>query len=272
MTNGLLARLHPRSVRALVVFAMFYVGFGVMLTVWQERVIYLPSDQVFGDCPALAGAERVTYGTARMYVATGTRGMVVLYHGNAGAACDRAFYAERITAAGYGYVLVEYPGYGSDQVAPSHDRTKAAVGDVVAYLETIAPPAVLLIGESLGGGVAGYHTELVPPDAVLLITPFASLADIARRTYWFYPTSWLVDNAFDNVTAFASYPGPLTIIHGTDDTMIPPASSQLIADARATSTTEYVLIPDAGHNDLFRYEETYRTLNSFLNKATNYDN
>jgi pimeloyl-ACP methyl ester carboxylesterase len=264
MIRTFFSKIDQRSKRALVVFVLFYVVFGVILTIWQERFIYLPSDAVFGDCPALATAEQIEMGAARMYVATGTRGVVVVYHGNAGAACDRAWYAERITAAGYGYIIVEYPGYGGDSTPPSHARTKAAVHDVITYLETQQPTTVRLIGESLGGGVAGYHATQAPTEAVLLITPFASLSDIARRVYWFYPTGWLVDNAFDNVAAFRDYPGALTIIHGTQDTLIPLASSQLIATARTTSTTTYVTVPGAGHNDLFSFLKAWQALDVFL--------
>jgi pimeloyl-ACP methyl ester carboxylesterase len=258
--------IRKRNIRALLFFAGFYLCFGAYLTINQERFIYLPDDTVFGDCPMLEAAERVTHGTTRMYTKSGYRGVVVIYHGNAGAACDRAFYTDDIVEAGFGYILVEYPGYGGDAMPPSHERTKMAVADAVAYLETITPPRTLLIGESLGGGAAGFHTTLAPPEAVLLITPFASLSDVAERIYWFYPTRWLVDDAFDNIAAFRAFAGSLTIIHGGNDTLIPAESSRLIADARVAGTTEYITIPHAGHNNLFLFPETEEALINFLSR------
>ncbi len=255
-----------RTARAFGIFLLFYVIFGVILTIGQEALIYQPSGPTFGNCPALAQADTETYGSARMYVQTGERGMVVLYHGNAGSACQRAVYAERIAAAGFGFILVEYPGYGGDTVPPSHARMQELVADVIAYVRSLEPTEVRIIGESLGGGVAGLHVQQSPPTSVLLISPFASLRDIARRIYWFYPTAWLVHDPFDNVQAFAEFSGRVTILHGENDRLIPIDSSQKIYATLTTPHRRFVAVPGADHNNLFSHSVAWTALTDFLSE------
>jgi pimeloyl-ACP methyl ester carboxylesterase len=255
--------MKSRNTRAIILFLIFYISFGVWLMLFQERVIYQPGEQVFDDCPALHDAAVVTHNGTRMYVNSSTGPTVLLYHGNAGSACDRAFYADLFTQANFGYVLVEYAGYSNDPRRPTHELLKQDVHNVIDYLDQTQTTDILIVGESIGTGFASYHTSLIPPSRLLLITPFTDLAALARKRFWFYPTNLLVDNALDNTTALAAYPGPVAIIHGTDDGLIPFTLGQQVAAGLGDRST-LIAIDGAGHNDLFTYPTTYAAINEFL--------
>lgn len=258
--------LKKRNVFAIVFFLVFYVSFGVYLFLNQEKIVYQPFAQDFQSCPAFKEAEKVSYQDTRMYVKREAAGpVVVLYHGNAGSACDRAFYANLFEAAGYGYVIVEYAGYSNDTRSPTHELIKQDVEHVVSYLNKQDVGSVIIVGESIGTGVATYHASLAPPDRLLLISPFTDLRAVARDRFWFYPTSLLVDNAYDNVAALATYKGDVTIIHGTEDTIIPHALGYQLFQSLQT-TKSLVSIEGADHNTLFRFEDTYTVMNEFLNR------
>ena len=257
--------MKKRNLRALLFFVVFYVGFGIYLTINQEKVIYQPFAQDFDSCRAFADAEKVNQAGTRMYVSGTSNPVVVLYHGNAGSACDRRFYADTFLQAGYDFVIVEYAGYSNDPAAPSHERTKADVKNVIAFLVERGVSDVTIVGESLGAGVGSYHASLSPPEKLLLITPFTDLATIARERFWFYPTSLLVDNAFDNIENLNNYEGPVTVIHGEEDNLIPIRLGRVLYESINTEK-EFIEIVGAGHNDLFRYEESFRGLEDFLNK------
>jgi pimeloyl-ACP methyl ester carboxylesterase len=339
--------MRRRDMIAISVFIVFYVGFGVLLTVFQERFVYRPFPQDFGACLALTEAEKVTYNGTRMYVQEGTKGIVVLYHGNAGSACDRAFYtdifeaegygyvlveyagysndarrpthelvkrdventvgyvalqdAERVTyegtrmyvkdgekgmvvlyhgnagsacdrffyadlftQEGYGYVLVEYAGYSNDARRPTHERVKQDVRNVVAYLETVDSEKLVVLGESIGTGAAAYHTSLVPPDAVILISPFASLKDVAQRKFWFYPAFLLADNAFDNVELLRAYRGPVSIIHGDRDRIISQQSGKKLYEQLMTDQKTFISVEGGGHNNLWDSPQLPRSIVSAI--------
>jgi pimeloyl-ACP methyl ester carboxylesterase len=248
---------------ALSVFIVFYVAFGTFLSLNQEKIVYQPFPQDFNSCSSFSDAEKITHQGTRMYVHNTSKPVVVLYHGNAGSACDRDFYADMFNQAGYGYVIVEYAGYSNDDRETSHNLVKQDAKNVVAFLEKREIEDVTIVGESIGTGVAGYHTSIAQPEKLLLISPFTNLADIANSRFWFYPASILVDNAFDNAFNLNDYSGQVTIIHGTEDNIIPHRFGKKLFEALYTEKN-FISIPNAGHNDLFLYEETYATVQNFL--------
>lgn len=257
-------KMQRRNIIALTIFAVFYISFGAYLTLFQERVIYIPNSQDFFACPALADATAVIASGTRLYAKLdGDRPTAVLYHGNAGSACDRAMYAELFLQAGLGYVLVEYAGYSDDPLPPTHDRIKDDVRNVIAYLDEQGVKEAVVVGESLGTGVASYHASLAPPSALILITPFTDMQTLASSRFWFYPTSFLVNNAFDNVAALENYEGKVLIIHGERDTIIPYRHGQTLYESLGVNAT-FVIVANANHNDLFLYDETFLTLQDFL--------
>ena len=257
-------RTHKRSYIALGFVVLFYLGFGAYLTLSQESVVYQPWPQDFAACSALEDARRVDHSGTRMYVKDGERGMVVLYHGNAGSACDRAFYAEQFTAAGYGYALVEYAGYSNDLRQTTHELVRQDVRNTIAYLEEQGVAHVLVVGESIGSGAAAYHTSIAQPDKLLLIAPFTTLPDVAQAHFWYYPAGLLVQNAFDNPTLLSGYARSVTIIHGTSDGVIPHKLGQTLYESLPTENKAFVSIPNHGHNDLFQAQLTWDTLQDFL--------
>jgi len=255
--------MQKRNLIAIGIFIVFYVGFGAFLTLNQERVIYQPFGPDFVACRAFATAEQVTHNGTRMYVSDTAKPVVVLYHGNAGSACDRALYAQLFSEAGYDFVIVEYAGYGGDPVAPSHTRIKADVQNVISFLSEQGVSDVTLVGESIGSGVAAYHTTLAPPTKLLLITPFTDLTAVAAQRFWFYPTSLLVENAYDNVGNLGNYLSPTHIIHGKEDTLIPYAMGRELYDSLSGDKT-FVSIENVGHNNLFAAPETFKAIEMFL--------
>jgi len=255
--------MQRRNKIAIGIFVVFYISFGAFLTIYQERIVYQPGTRDFASCPDFASADKITYNGTRMYVSGTDLPVVVLYHGNAGSACDRAGYAQLFVAAGYDYVIVEYAGYGNDDRKPTHDLIKQDDRNVINWLEQNNLTDVTLVGESIGGGVAAYHTTLAPPAKLLLITPFTDLGAVASDRFWFYPTSLLVENAYDNVANLASYPGPTHIIHGTKDKLIPYAMGRELYESLPGDKT-FVLIEGVGHNNLFSSVETFAAIKLFL--------
>ncbi len=252
---------------ALTIFIVFYILFGVAISIFQERIIYRPTTQSFDTCEEFQSASKINYHGTRMYVKDINKPVVVLYHGNAGSACDRYFYADMFNQAGYGYVVVEYAGFSGDSNKPSHNLVKQNVQDVIDYLNENKISNVTVVGESIGTGVASYHASLQSPSKLLLISPFSNLSDVAKNHFWFYPTFFMVDNAFDNGILLNEYRNQVTIIHGDKDDVIPYKLSKKLYDELNTKK-ELVTIKNAGHNDLFSYPETYTAILSFLKNSS----
>jgi fermentation-respiration switch protein FrsA (DUF1100 family) len=143
-------------------------------------------------------------------------------------------------------LLVEFPGYGRSGGEPSEASVTAAF--VAAYDRAIADPRVdprriIGHGRSLGGGAIGQLAARRTLAGLILESTFTSLRDIVRR--YFIP-DWLVRNRFDTRAALAAFHGPVLIVHGTRDGIIPVAHAHALKLA-APGTTLHLL--PCGHND-----------------------
>ena len=249
---------------ALLIFVIFYIGFGVVMTIFQEKMIYLPFAQDFDNCPAFSSAEKIRFGATRAYYKEAGEKLAVLYHGNAGSACDRDYWGQIFETNGYSYLIVEYEGYSNDGKTPSHDGIKENVRDTIEFIGSRQFKEVLVVGESIGNGPASFHADLLPPQKLLLLTTFTDLKDLARSIYWYYPTSLMVNNAFDNVELLKNFSGRVLVVHGENDTIIPQKISRTLFENINSDDKKFVSVSGANHNDIFNYEDTIVAINNFL--------
>jgi uncharacterized protein len=249
-TNNMLDTLKA----ALIIAAVIYVVLGAYLYLNQQAMIYFPDQTPFEECAAFLEEEKIVHGATRMYVREGNQDYLVVYHGNAGRACQREHitsYTERTV------ILVEYPGYGGDPQKPSEERLKKAVLDVANYLKEQEPNSIAVLGESIGSSSAAYHASTFKADKVVLIAPFSALADVAKVHYRVFPAKLLLREQHPTREYLKHYDGDVLVLHGTKDAIVPARLSEKLPGRR-------VLIDGAGHNDLYAHEETIKELESFL--------
>ena len=143
-------------------------------------------------------------------------------------------------------LLVEYPGYGRSAGSPSQSSiTEAFVAayDALIARKDIDASRIVLFGRSLGGGAVCALSIKRPSAAQILMSTFTSARSFAKR---YLAPSFLVRDPMDNLAAVEQYEGPILVIHGRHDTVIPYSHGiSLHKAARAGKLITY----DAGHND-----------------------
>src|SRR5205807_2207212 len=80
---------------------------------------------------------------------------------------------------------------------------------------------ILLYGGSLGGAVAIDLGSRRPHRALVLVSTFASLEEMARLQFPGLPTRWLTRGRLDSLRKIAGCAGPVFIAHGTADRVVP---------------------------------------------------
>ncbi len=261
------------SVRALlrsvlrIVFAV-YVGFGFVLTVFQKNFIYAPSDQDFDACPQFADSERIDLNGTRAYYKRGdARRVVILYHGNGGSACDRAYWEDFVLPTGFSSIIVEYTGYANDDRSPSIGLLLRDAEHVHAFAREQGFTDVIVAGESLGTSIAIYHSTLGDTEKLLLVSPFYSLNSIAEKMYPMYPISLLSTENFDSSGWMRNTRvRRVMMIHGSEDEMHPIAASRKLFDETGIADKRFVEVPHAHHNDIFDFPETRASIRTFLSE------
>ena len=160
---------------------------------------------------------------------------VVVFHGNAGYALHRQYYAAGFAARGAGWQvhLFEYPGYGARTGKPTERDIKEKATEALEELLAHDPSPVYLIGESLGSGVATFLAGNFKQQVagILLVTPFTSLSDVASHHYGMLPIRALLSERYDSVEALSSYSGPAAFLIAANDEIVPAILGRTLHDS-----------------------------------------
>ena len=110
---------------------------------------------------------------------------------------------------------------------------------------------LFLLGESLGCGVAAAATKgtMVRIDGIVLITPWETLASIAREKFPFLPVRLLMTDKYDNIANLGSFNGRIAVVGAERDEVIPLAHARNLYESLPGSTRRMWIMQGAGHND-----------------------
>lgn len=229
----------------------------VLALAWtfQRRLIYLPGGPPGGVAPGASDVElRTDDGLAlrawHLSAPGPARGVTVLVlPGNAGSRLDRLSLAGALTARGLDVLLPDYRGYGGNPGRPSEEGlaadARAAHHHLVAE-RGVDPARVVLFGESLGAAVAVRLARERPVGGLVLRSPFTSLADAGAVHYPFLPVRLLLRDRFPVRQQVVGLPGPVVVVAGDADEVVPVEQSRAVADAAGALLVE---VPGARHND-----------------------
>ena len=149
-------------------------------------------------------------------------------------------------------LLFDYRGFGGNPGAPT-ERGLAmdarAARQYLASRRDVDPTRLIYFGESLGTAVAVDLATEQPPAALILRSPFTSMADVGQYHYWWLPVRWLIRDRYDSLERIARVQSPLLIIAGERDRIVPAEYSRRLYDAATTADKRFLSIPDADHND-----------------------
>ena len=224
-----------------------YIGFLGYLFVSQKSIIYPgSSNSAAATAPPIAGLEVLTISTPAgrvealflpaVSIGSAAQPVMIFGHGN-GELTDYWVSAfDGFRKRGIGVLLVEYPGYGRSTGSPSENSIRTAMEaayDRIAVDSRVDRTRIFGFGQSLGGGAVCLLSKDRPLRALILQSTFPSL-DIFAARYGAPP--FLLSDHFDNLAAVRDFPGPILVIHGRQDQLIPWQQGQRLAAASRHST------------------------------------
>ena len=181
------------------------------------------------------------------------RGLVFFLHGNAGNLQAWTTGLEFYRRVNYDLFMLDYRGYGKSTGAIESEAQLDA--DVHAAWNAVAPryrgKPIVIYGRSLGTGLAAKLAADVDAQLLVLVSPYSSLAAVAKEQYPFAP-EWLLKYPLRTDRVIGSIKMPIVLLHGSEDRRIPLAHSQRLA-ALAHSPVELIVVEGAGHNDIDRF-------------------
>ncbi len=250
-----------RWLQRLLLFGTLLYGAAVLgMVIFQRSLMYFPgpfegsaTDNGIPDALTL----RLTAADGESIVAwfkppASDKPLVLYFHGNGGTLATRAAVFRRLIEDGSGLLAIDYRGYGGSTGTPT--ETGFILDGDAAYRRLsalgVTPERTVIIGESIGTGVAIAVAEHKPIRALVLDSSFSSAADVAQSVYRWLPVRFLMLDKFDSLARITGVTVPKLFLHGGMDRVIPMAFARKLYD-RAPPPKSFVELPKRGHAVMF---------------------
>ena len=192
------------------------------------------------------------------------KGVILYLHGNRGNArwCQRQ--AEMFTGYGYDVMLLDYRGYGkSEGEISSGTQLNQDVQKVYDYLKrSFRESQIIVAGYSIGTGMASFLAAHNTPAHLMLIAPYESMFEMKDRYFPLIP-DFLIKFPLNNKKHIAMTETPVTILHGTNDEVIPYDASLDLKNS-FPKKVDLVTINGAGHRRSIFSNEIREVLSEVL--------
>jgi len=219
----------------------------------QDKLLYFPQRATVSAMEAGGLSAWPSPGDFRGLVAEPKgppRGTAIVFHGNAGHAGHRDHFAAAMAPLGLRVILAEYPGYGprDGELGEASLVADAAASIALAHRQYGAP--LLVVGESLGAGVAAAAAARHPEQVagLMLITPWVRLEHVASYHYPWLPVRWLLRDQYDSATHLARFDRPVVVVVAQRDDIVPARFGEALFQGLAAPKL-WRVVPYAGHND-----------------------
>jgi len=230
------------------ILAVAYLAAGAALFFFQRSLIYFPQ-----PAPGGSPAQRMSLAAEGAQVFVSVRphpgpNALIYFGGNAedasaslpmlsAAFADRAIYS------------MHYRGYGGSSGTPSEDALQK---DALLLFDKVHAehPNIIVMGRSLGSGMAVRLASQRTVARLVLATPFESLAGVAASQFPYFPVRWLLMDKYDSGRYAPRVTAPTLIIAAELDEVIPRWSTEQLYARFPKGAATITVIPGGGHNTL----------------------
>ena len=227
---------------------------------FQSSLIF-PTHAVPAAGPLPPGAERISTTTPdgqtlwgvhipRAGSAEAERTLVLGFGGNAWNGEDVASYLHEIYPDA-DVVAFHYRGYRPSTGSPSAETLLADAPLVYdSAVERIKPARTIVVGFSIGSGVAARLAADRPLKGLILVTPFDSLKAAAQGLYPWLPIGPFFQHEMDAASVLQKSKVPVALVAAERDDLILPERTAALR-SRVRNLVFDQTIARAGHNDIY---------------------
>lgn len=238
-----------------------YLGLCTWLFFAQGKLLYFPTPEVMA-----ADADVVTLrnGDESLKVwKIGEGSHAVIYFGGNGE--DVAHNIDNVMdlLPDTSFYLLNYRGYGGSTGSPSE---AAILEDALLLYDDVARrhPQVAIIGRSLGSGVATWVASQRDVRKVVLVTPYDSIEDVAKKEYPFAPVSLLLRDKYRSIDNVPGIRAPALVMLAEFDNVIPRAHSMNLIGSFPIEQVNVRVLPATNHNSISSAADYFLLIREFL--------
>jgi len=185
--------------------------------------------------------------------------LLIYFGGNADDATRILLHVEGLVD--FDIVSFNYRGYLKSTGKPSE---KYLFSDALSIYDKYSKDRkTIIIGRSLGTGVATYLASKREIKGLVLITPYNSIASIAQRKYPIFPINLLLRHKFNSVKYMLHVKAPVSIIEVDNDQVIPHYHLLKLKKV-IPNLSLHVILKDTTHADVLTHNKFEKNLQSIL--------
>jgi len=245
---------------------------GSALYFFQEKILFLPTvleqdyryqfnsnfEELF-----LKPEENATINALHFKVEN-PKGVILYFHGNAGDLSRWGKLTGYFVERQYDVLIMDYRTYGKSIGKLSEQAFYTDAQFCYDYLlKQYSEKEITVYGRSLGTGIASYLASENQPKQLILETPYHSILDVAKSRFPMFPIKVLLRYHFPTFKVLPKTTCPITIIHGTDDNLVPYASGKKLSEL-GLDNLDFITVEGAGHNNLIEFEDYHKVIKSKL--------
>jgi hypothetical protein len=187
--------------------------------------------------------------------------LLLYFGGNADDATRILLHVKNLSA--FDILAFNYRGYMQSTGRPSE---KNLFSDALKLLDTYGKnKKVIVIGRSLGSGVATYLASKREVQGLILITPYDSIVSIAKKKYPIFPINTLLKYKFQSVKYMPQVKTPVGLIEVKDDETVPVSHFNALKKT-VLNLSLYVRLEGTTHGDVLTYKDFEKSLKEMIEK------
>ncbi len=277
MGNVLLKYLRNLAIAAL----SLYILLCVLMYVFQDRLLFHPQPKSLAEtaafleqhpdfdtlCLVMDDKTRISVFLSKNGSPSAKQPLVIYFGGNAEEVSHLAAYKDEFAPCML--ALVNNRGFGRSSGSPSEKSMFSdalTIFDQLKLLPGIDPENIIIVGRSIGTGVATYLSSKRPVAATILITPYESMTAVAKEKYPFVPIHLLLRHPFASEVYAETIHTPVLALIAKHDAVIPaPHAYSLLKHWKGESS---FLEVEADHNSIMHDEAVWNKIGEFTGSHT----
>lgn len=255
---------------------LIYLALGLLLYQLQDRILFQPvelksKDRFDFSFPhedlLIPLNKEDSLHLVRFAPATNSpKGVVLYFHGNKNHIGWYARFMPYFTKHGYEVLMIDYPGYGKSRGKLTEQKLYdwAKIAYQIARKRYEAD-RIIIYGKSMGTGIAAQLAATRDCKALVLETPYYDFPSVLTHYLPVYPIRSMLHYQLPTYQYLPNVTAPITILHGTHDWTVSYSNAKELAPFLKPGD-QLVTIGGGSHNDLYKFSQTRKTLDSLLAK------
>ncbi|MBF0161961.1 MAG: alpha/beta hydrolase [Magnetococcales bacterium] len=243
----------------------------------QERMLFFP--RPLSPAARQMLQERSPQGEIRLTAADGTplhgwllnrplagRAPLLIYWGGNAEEVSGFLLTAAQEVPGWAVLAINYRGYGESGGQPGERalfEDARLIFDWAQQRPDVDPERIVVMGRSLGTGVAVHVAAERKVAGVCLVSPYDSIRSLAQAIYPVLPIGWLLKHPFDSEARAPAIQAPLLVLMASDDTIVPPRHSQRLI-AVWGGPHQAKILPGVDHNSIASSGGYHDAIRAFL--------